>query len=100
MNTFSIFYVFDSAVDRIVRLQLSEILSFCGWCIPRHCFGSEYGKTLGRRHAMKKNVGWQELYQAAMLELRPDQMRRRIDEAEKAIQQRIVELTQHDSSSE
>jgi hypothetical protein len=35
-----------------------------------------------------------------MFELRPDELRRRIDDAEKAIQQRIVELTQNDSSSE
>ena len=49
---------------------------------------------------MNMNVGWQELYQAAMLELRPDELRRRIDDAEKAIQQRIIELTQNDSSSE
>jgi hypothetical protein len=52
------------------------------------------------RHAMTMNVGWQELYQAALLELRPDELRRRIDEAEKAIQQRIVELSRNDSSSE
>jgi hypothetical protein len=49
---------------------------------------------------MNMNVGWQVLYQAAMLELRPEELRRRIDDAEKAIQQRIVELTQNDSSSE
>lgn len=49
---------------------------------------------------MNMNVGWQELYQAAMLELRPDELRRRIDDAEKAIQQRIVELTHNDASSE
>jgi hypothetical protein len=52
------------------------------------------------RHAMTMNVEWQELYQAALLELRPDELRRRIDEAEKAIQQRIVELSRNDSSSE
>jgi hypothetical protein len=49
---------------------------------------------------MNMNVGWQELYQAAMLELRPEELLRRIDAAEKAIQQRIVELSQNDSSSE
>jgi hypothetical protein len=49
---------------------------------------------------MTMNVGWQELYQSALLELRPDELRRRIDEAEKAIQQRIVELSRNDSSSE
>jgi hypothetical protein len=49
---------------------------------------------------MTMDVGWQELYHAALLELRPDELRRRIDEAEKAIQQRIVELSRNDSSSE
>jgi hypothetical protein len=49
---------------------------------------------------MTMKVGWQELYQAALLELRPDELRRRIDDAEKAIQQRIVELSRNDSSSE
>jgi len=49
---------------------------------------------------MNMNAGWQELYKAAMLELRPDELRRRIDDAEKAIRQRIVELTRNDSSSE
>ena len=53
-----------------------------------------------RRQAMTMNVEWQELYQAALLELRPEELRRRIDEAEKAIQQRIVELSRDDSSSE
>jgi hypothetical protein len=37
------------------------------------------------RHAMTMDVGWQELYQAALLELRPDELRRRIDEARRAI---------------
>jgi hypothetical protein len=49
---------------------------------------------------MTMNVGWQELYQAALLELRPGELRRRIDEAEKAIQQRILELIRNDSSSD
>jgi hypothetical protein len=48
---------------------------------------------------MTTNIGWQELYRAAMLELRPEQLRLRIDDAEKAIQQRIAELRQGDSSS-
>jgi hypothetical protein len=61
-------------------------------------FVADTGK--GGRHAMNMNAGWQELYQAAMLELRPDQLRQRIDDAEKAMQQRIVELTQNDSSYE
>ncbi len=49
---------------------------------------------------MSMDIGWQDLYRAAMLELRPDELRRRIDDAEKAIQQRIVELGHDDSSSE
>ena len=46
------------------------------------------------------NVGWRELYQAAMLELRPEELRWRIDAAERAIQQRFAELRQNDSYSE
>jgi hypothetical protein len=49
---------------------------------------------------MNMNVEWQELYQAAMLELRPEELPRRIAAAEKAIQQRIAELSRNDSSSE
>jgi hypothetical protein len=48
---------------------------------------------------MTMQVGWRELYQAALLELRPEELRTRIDDAEKAIQQRIAELRQDDSSS-
>ena len=48
---------------------------------------------------MTLGVSWQELYRAALLELRPEELRRRIDDAEKAIQQRIAELKQNDSDS-
>jgi hypothetical protein len=48
---------------------------------------------------MTTNVGWRELYQAALLELRPEELRQRIDSAERAILQRIAELRQNDSSS-
>jgi hypothetical protein len=48
---------------------------------------------------MTMQVGWRELYQAALLELHPEELRTRIDDAEKAIQQRITELRQDDSSS-
>lgn len=48
---------------------------------------------------MSMNVDWRELYHAAMLELRPEDLRLRIDDAEKAIQQRIAELRQDDSNS-
>lgn len=48
---------------------------------------------------MTPNVGWRELYQAAMLELRPEELRQRIDDAETAIRQRIAELRQDHSDS-
>ena len=74
------------------------IFSSCGCDIPPFLARNKAAEE--RRHAMTMNVGWQELYQAALLELRPDELRRRIDEAEKGIQQRIVELSRNDSSSE
>src|ERR1700676_3812338 len=76
--------------------------SFYGWSSSSTVFSGECNLEAAEegRHAMTMNVGWQELYQAALLELRPDELRRRIDEAEKAIQQRIVELSRNDSSSE
>jgi hypothetical protein len=40
------------------------------------------------------NLSWQELYRAALLEVQPEQLRRRIDAAEKAIFQRSEELRQ------
>jgi hypothetical protein len=46
------------------------------------------------------NVTWQELYRTALLELRPEELRLRIDIAEKAIQQRLAELRGTDSNSE
>ena len=75
--------------------------SFYGWNSST-VFSGEWSLKAAEecRHAMTMNVGWQELYQAALLELRPDELRRRIDESEKAIQQRIVELSRNDSSSE
>jgi hypothetical protein len=49
---------------------------------------------------MTMTVAWQELYRAALLELRPEELRQRIDVAEKAIQQRSAELLrQNDFSS-
>ena len=45
------------------------------------------------------NRSWRELYQAAVLELRPEELRQRINEAETAIQQRIVELRRDDSAA-
>jgi hypothetical protein len=48
---------------------------------------------------MTLNPRWQELYQAALIELRPEELRRRIEDAEKAILARIAELRRDDSSS-
>jgi hypothetical protein len=42
---------------------------------------------------------WQQLYQAALLEVRPEQLRQRIAAAEKAMEQRLEELTQSDPGS-
>ncbi len=47
---------------------------------------------------MTTSYGWQELYRAALLEVRPEELRLRIDAAEAAIEQRIAELRQSDSS--
>ena len=47
---------------------------------------------------MSTNRAWQELYRAALVELRPDEMRQRIEDAERAIQQRMAELRRDDSS--
>jgi hypothetical protein len=49
---------------------------------------------------MTTQLGWRELYRAALLELRPQELRTRIDDAERAIRQRMVELRHVDSSSE
>jgi hypothetical protein len=43
---------------------------------------------------------WRELYQAALLELRPEELWQRIGEAEEAVLQRIEELRCSDSSFE
>jgi hypothetical protein len=48
---------------------------------------------------MTMNVAWQELYRAAVLELCPEELQRRIDDAEKAIQQRMAELRGNDCGS-
>ncbi len=42
---------------------------------------------------------WQQLYQAALLEVRPEQLRQRIAAAEKAMEQRLEELKQSDLGS-
>jgi hypothetical protein len=49
---------------------------------------------------MAVNVAWQELYQAALLTLRPEELRQRIDEAEESIRQRIAERRNDSSSGE
>jgi hypothetical protein len=46
------------------------------------------------------NSTWQELYRAALIELRPEELRARIDAAEIAIQQRASKLRQNDSNPE
>lgn len=43
---------------------------------------------------MTLNVSWRELYRAALLEVHHEELRRRIDAAEKAIYQRSEELKQ------
>jgi hypothetical protein len=48
---------------------------------------------------MTMSTAWRELYRAALLELRSEELRPRIDEAEKTIQARIIELRQEDSNS-
>jgi hypothetical protein len=48
---------------------------------------------------MTMSTAWQELYRAALLELRPEELQRRIDDAEKAIQQRIAELRSNECGS-
>ena len=49
---------------------------------------------------MSANTTWQGLYRSALLELCPDELRMRINAAEKAIQLRIDELRQGKDSSE
>ena len=45
------------------------------------------------------SVAWQELYKAALLELRPEQLRLRIEAAEAAIHLRLQELGKIEESS-
>jgi hypothetical protein len=49
---------------------------------------------------MNTNLAWPELYRDALLELRPEELPRRINDAEKAILQRIAELRRDDYDSE
>ena len=101
MDTFIICYGFVAKRLRALVFQFVDSLVFTDGVVPPFFSGECSLKAAEEgRHAMTMNVGWQELYQAALLELRPDELRRRIDEAEKAIQQRIVELSRNDSSSE
>jgi hypothetical protein len=44
-------------------------------------------------------ANWRDLYQAAMLELRPEQLSLQISEAEKSIHQRITGLRRDDANS-
>jgi hypothetical protein len=43
---------------------------------------------------MGQKATWQDLYQAALLELDSDELRRRIEDAHNAVHQRIMELRQ------
>jgi hypothetical protein len=45
------------------------------------------------------NLTWQELYKSALLELRPEQLRLRIEAAESAIHLRLQELQNGDDAS-
>lgn len=49
---------------------------------------------------MITNEAWRELYRSALMELRPEELRRRIAVAEKAIEQRMAELRQQDAGFE
>jgi hypothetical protein len=48
---------------------------------------------------MTTSFSWRELYQTALLEVQHDELRRRIQAAEKAIHQRSEELKQNGSHS-
>ena len=48
---------------------------------------------------MITKAAWQELYQVALLELRPDELRERISVAQEAILRRIAELRQNNPNS-
>jgi len=45
------------------------------------------------------DFSWKHLYQAALVEPQPEEMRRRIEAAERAIYQRVEQLKQNESSS-
>jgi hypothetical protein len=45
---------------------------------------------------MVGNIAWQELYKAALLELRAEELQLRINAAEQAIHERIAELKRSD----
>jgi hypothetical protein len=47
---------------------------------------------------MTTNYAWQDLYRSALIELRPEELRLRIREAEAAIQLRFTEVDRNDSS--
>ena len=49
---------------------------------------------------MTIDESWRGLYRAALMELRPEELRRQIAVAEHAVQQRIAELRRGDSSFE
>ena len=49
---------------------------------------------------MANDSAWREFYRVALLEVRAEELRQRIAAAEKAIQQRIVDLRRCDSSSQ
>jgi hypothetical protein len=83
------------------RLQLSLFsLASAAKVFPpffsRTCTLSSQGKHLG--DVMTTNFAWQDLYQAALLELDPETLRQRIREADVAIQRRSAELERNDSS--
>jgi len=48
---------------------------------------------------MTANLSWQELYQAALVEVQPGELQGRIDAAEEAICRRSEELKQADTQS-
>jgi hypothetical protein len=48
---------------------------------------------------MTTNPSWRELYEAALVEVQPEQLRRRIDAAEKVIHQRVEELERNGTGS-
>lgn len=48
---------------------------------------------------MTANDAWQQVYRAALLEPRPEELRQRIEEAQKAIGERIEQLNQSDDNS-